>query len=54
MGMQFSDFYAGNAACAPTRAVLMTSKHPSHATIRGNQGYYEDRQAWDRVALRKD
>lgn len=26
MGMRFTDFYAGNAACAPSRAVLLTGK----------------------------
>ncbi|MEW6997791.1 sulfatase-like hydrolase/transferase [Colwelliaceae bacterium BS250] len=54
MGMRFTDFYAGNAVCAPSRAVLMTGKHPGHVTIRGNQGYYPEQQTWGRVALRKD
>ncbi|MEX0325042.1 MAG: sulfatase-like hydrolase/transferase [Puniceicoccaceae bacterium] len=52
-GMRFTDFYAGNAVCSPSRAVLMTGKHAGHATIRGNSGYYGDHK-WSRVALRKD
>ena len=35
-GMRFTDFYAGNAVCAPSRCCLMTGKHPGQAYIRGN------------------
>jgi len=35
-GMRFTQAYAGNAVCAPSRCVLMTGKHPGHATIRNN------------------
>lgn len=35
-GMRFTQHYAGNAVCAPTRCVLMTGKHPGHAFIRDN------------------
>lgn len=35
-GMQFTDHYAGNAVCAPSRNNLMTGMHPGHASIRGN------------------
>ena len=35
-GMRFTDFYAGNAVCAPSRYSLMTGKHPGHAAVRGN------------------
>lgn len=35
-GMLFTQAYAGNAVCAPSRCVLMTSKHPGHATVRSN------------------
>jgi arylsulfatase A-like enzyme len=52
-GMRFTDFYAGNAVCSPSRAVLMTGKHAGHAVIRGNSGYYGDGK-WSRVPLRKD
>jgi len=37
-GMRFSQAYAGNAVCAPSRCVLMTGKHPGHAFIRSNKG----------------
>ncbi|MBU2881230.1 sulfatase-like hydrolase/transferase [Psychrosphaera sp. B3R10] len=53
-GLKFTDFYAGNAVCAPSRAVLMTGKHAGHATIRGNKGIYADTGRWGRVSLRKD
>lgn len=37
-GMRFTDFYAGNTVCAPSRAVLMTGKHMGHVHVRGNAG----------------
>lgn len=36
-GMRFTNHYAGNAVCAPSRCVLLTGKHPGHATIRNNR-----------------
>lgn len=35
-GMRFTDFYAGNTVCAPSRCVLMTGLHMGHCYIRGN------------------
>jgi arylsulfatase A-like enzyme len=35
-GMRFTQHYAGNAVCAPSRCVLMTGKHPGHAAVRTN------------------
>ncbi len=35
-GMLFTQHYAGNTVCAPSRCVLMTAKHVGHARIRGN------------------
>jgi arylsulfatase A-like enzyme len=52
-GMRFTDFYAGNAVCSPSRAVLMTGKSSSYNTIRGNSGHFAD-DRWMRVALKKD
>ncbi len=52
-GMRFTDFYAGNAVCSPSRAVLLTGKSSSFNTIRGNSGHYSD-DRWMRVALKKD
>ena len=52
-GMRFTDFYAGNAVCSPSRAVLMTGKSSSFNTIRGNSGYFGD-DGWMRVALKKN
>ncbi len=37
-GMRFTDFYAGNTVCAPSRAVLMTGQHLGHTHVRGNAG----------------
>jgi arylsulfatase A len=36
-GLRFTQYYAGSAICAPSRAVLMLGKHPGHTTIRKNQ-----------------
>jgi len=36
-GMRFTQFYSGNAVCAPSRCVLMTGKHAGHAFIRDNR-----------------
>ncbi len=52
-GMRFTDFYAGNAVCSPSRAVLMTGKSSTYNTIRGNNGHFSD-DRWMRVALKKD
>jgi len=38
-GMKFTQFYAGTAVCAPSRAVLMTGLHTGHVEIRGNLQY---------------
>jgi arylsulfatase A len=36
-GLRFTQHYAGNAVCAPSRCCLMTGKHPGHAFIRDNR-----------------
>lgn len=36
-GMLFSNHYAGNTVCAPSRCSLMTGLHQGHAYIRGNK-----------------
>ncbi|MCE9532286.1 MAG: arylsulfatase [Planctomycetes bacterium] len=35
-GMRFTQFYTGNAVCAPSRCCLMTGKHAGHAVVRTN------------------
>ena len=35
-GLRFTQFYAGNTVCAPSRCVLMTGRHTGHCTVRGN------------------
>ncbi|MGC9327516.1 MAG: arylsulfatase [Candidatus Hinthialibacter sp.] len=36
-GMKFTQFYSGQAVCAPSRCVLMTGKHTGHSYIRNNR-----------------
>jgi arylsulfatase A-like enzyme len=35
-GLRFTDFYAGNTTCAPSRCALMTGRHMGAAYVRGN------------------
>ena len=35
-GLRFTNFYAGNTVCAPSRSVLMTGLHMGHTPVRGN------------------
>jgi arylsulfatase A len=35
-GLRFTQYYAGNTVCAPSRCALMTGYHMGHAYIRGN------------------
>ena len=35
-GMRFTQFYSGNAVCAPSRCALLTGRHMGHAVIRNN------------------
>ncbi|QGY44300.1 sulfatase-like hydrolase/transferase [Maribellus comscasis] len=51
-GMQFTDFYAGNCVCSPSRAVLMTGISSTFNTIRGNSGSFSG-DRWMRVTLKK-
>ncbi|MFH0758651.1 MAG: arylsulfatase [Bacteroidota bacterium] len=36
-GIRFTQHYAGNTVCAPSRCALMTGYHMGHAGIRGNK-----------------
>lgn len=35
-GMRFTNAYAGNSVCAPSRSCLMQGLHPGHARVRNN------------------
>ncbi len=35
-GMRFTNFYAGNTVCGPSRCSMITGKHPGNASVRGN------------------
>lgn len=35
-GMKFTQAYAGNTVCAPSRCALMTGKHSGHGRVRSN------------------
>lgn len=38
-GIRFTDHYAGNAVCAPSRDALMTGRRPGHLSLRNNGEY---------------
>ncbi|MFW5656854.1 MAG: arylsulfatase [Bacteroidota bacterium] len=48
-GLRFTNFYAGNTVCAPSRSSLITGLHPGHAIHRGNHGITNGK--FDRVAI---
>lgn len=52
-GMLFTQHYAGNTVCAPSRASLLTGKHSGHAQIRGNfeLGGYTDATEFGQMPL---
>lgn len=35
-GLKFTNHYSGNTVCSPSRASLMTGRHPGHCYLRGN------------------
>ncbi len=43
-GLKFTQFYAGTAVCAPSRASLMTGLHTGHVPVRGNKGMQPEGQ----------
>jgi arylsulfatase A len=43
-GLRFTQFYAGTAVCAPSRASFMTGRHTGHTPIRGNRGFKPEGQ----------
>lgn len=43
-GMKLTVHYSGSPVCAPSRCVLMTGKHPGHATIRDNRQHQPGRE----------
>ncbi len=52
VSMKFTDFYAGNSVCSPSRAVLLTGRHPAYSVIRGNAGFHGN-DRWEGMALDK-
>lgn len=43
-GLRFTQFYAGTAVCAPSRASFMTGLHTGHTPVRGNRGFKPEGQ----------
>lgn len=51
-GIKFTQFYSGEAVCAPARCVLMTGKHTGHSYIRNNANpkhlqHLKDQFGWE-------
>jgi arylsulfatase A len=43
-GLKFTQFYAGTAVCAPSRASFMTGLHTGHTPVRGNKTFQPEGQ----------
>ncbi len=43
-GLRCTQFYAGTAVCAPSRASLLTGLHTGHTPVRGNRGFQPEGQ----------
>lgn len=52
-GLTFTQHYAGNPVCAPSRAALVTGMHSGHGQIRGNHelGGYTDEEEFGQMPL---
>lgn len=53
-GMRFTNFYAGNPVCSPSRAILMTGISSSYNNVRGNGGWLPDQEKYGRITLKKE
>ena len=51
-GMRFTECYAGNTVCCPSRSSLLTGLHPGHARHRANYAPFKGRD-FARVAFDK-
>jgi arylsulfatase A len=53
-GMKFTQFYAGNTVCAPSRAALITGRHTGKNQIRGNYelGGFLDEEEFGQLPLK--
>ena len=52
-GMRFTQAYAGNNCCAPSRCSLLTGLHSGHATVRDNGGSLGEKDRTIAAVLRK-
>lgn len=52
-GIRFTNFYAGNPVCSPSRAILMTGISSSYNQIRGNGGWDPAKEKIGRVTIKK-
>lgn len=53
-GIRFTQHYAGNTVCAPSRCVLMTGLHTGHSKIRANGGIFLNEEDVTVASLLKD
>lgn len=55
-GIRFTQYYAGNTVCAPSRCALLTGKHTGHSDIRDNfeMGGFADNEEKGQQPLQKD